>query len=352
MHSDGGLRRLIAQASRERWPALGMAALVAAAVGVLAALTMGGAIGSSSSTVYTTMTGSALGTGRPIATQPTKKTGKAAGEAPSVLDLVHDPGLQGLAARAFDRIVMGKISFNHPTSMRIGDATRIQARIAKTPTKELTEGFAGPGPIKLEGIAVSTLVRVTLLGDAFHIEALSTADQPVLSTGYTQWEWSVTPRRTGMQSLYLRVTLRLQIPNHGTEFLDRVVYSEPIRVAVNPIYAVTQFTGDNWQWMLGTTAPVAALAGLVRGYIRRRRRPESHVEAGPATGTAVGPNNSADPPGDGNSALENLVNRQEDLTLERGMAALAEQELEEIDPSLQHGPKIAPIHEDHDRPDG
>jgi hypothetical protein len=259
----------------------------------VAALTIGGPV--SSSTATTTPTGSALGTG-PIATRTTRTTGQAANEAPAVLDLVHDPGVQGLAARAFDRIVRGKISFNHPSSMRIGDTVRIQARIAKTPTKDFAQGFAGPGPIKVEGIEVSTLVRVALIGDAFQIEPLSTADQPVLNTGYTQWDWSVTPKRSGIQSLYLRVTLRLQIPNHGTEFLDRVVFSETIRVAVNPLYAMKQFTATYWQWFVGAP-PVAALVGYLQRYIRRRRRAESHEGARSRQGLAVVPTaSSADPP--------------------------------------------------------
>jgi hypothetical protein len=33
------------------------------------------------------------------------------------------------------------------------------------------------------------------------------------------------------------------------------------------------------------------------------------------------------------------------------MAPLSEEELEEVHPSLQHGPEVTAVHEDHDRPD-
>jgi len=192
------------------------------------------------------------------------------------LDLHTDPNLRGLAARAFDQVVRGKIAFNQPTSMRVGEAAHIEARIARTSAEELTEGFSGSGAVHVKDVEVSPFLRVALLGNAFEIEPLSTEDQLLLDGGYTQWQWSVVPKHSGTQYLFLRVTLRLEIPNHGTEFLDRIVLTQPIQVAVNPIFMVKQFASANWQWVFGTATPAAAVVGIV-SYVRRRRRTADSV---------------------------------------------------------------------------
>jgi hypothetical protein len=206
------------------------AALAASALGIVFAQVASSPVAhgvSRASQTYVISTDLAVGASRPYRTTPPTSSPRP----PSVLDLSTDAGVQGLAAQAFDRVVMGKIAFSRPVSMRLGNAAKIQARISKVSSEELTEGLEGKGRIELKDIQVSTLVRVVLLGDAFHVESLSTQDQPILGSGYTQWEWSVTPRRSGTQFLYLRVTLRLEIPNHGTEFLDRTVLTEPTRVS-------------------------------------------------------------------------------------------------------------------------
>ena len=184
--------------------------------------------------------------------------------------LGKDPGLQDLAAEVFDEIVIGKIAFNAPDRMRVGDDTRIQVRIGKTETCDLVRGFEGPGAIKVKDVQVGTLLRVVLFGNEFNIKPLSTQDQPVLDRGYTQWEWSVTPQKSGIHTLYIRVTLRIKIPNQDTEYLDRPVLSEPITVDVNPLFTARKFVEANWQWAAGSLTP-AAIGAAVWQYVRRRR---------------------------------------------------------------------------------
>lgn len=232
----------------------------------------GNAGGAGSPTSTTVLRPSDGARGKPEPAEPSSECHPAAGAAARdvPLDPGTDLGLKGLAAQAFDKIVVGKIAFNRPDSMRVGNVARMQVRIAKTATCDLVRNFVGPGEVQLKDVEVSTLLRVALIGEDFHIEALSTQDQPVLDRGFTQWDWNVTPEASGVHYLYVRVTLRLKIPNSGTEFLDRTVLTEPIRVAVNPLYSAKRFASANWQWAVGGLTPTAAVIGLW-GLIRTRR---------------------------------------------------------------------------------
>jgi hypothetical protein len=203
--------------------------------------------------------------------------------------------VKGLAAEAFDTVVMGKVAFNHPTSMRVGEATHIQARIARSAPDDLAEGLAGPGPVVVRGIEVSRYIRVKLLGPAFEITPLSSDDQLLFDKGYTQWEWSVIPKRSGRQYLYLRVTLRLDIPEHGPELVDRTVLNERIPVAVNLPYAIQQFVGANWQWAAGGATPIAVIVALGR-YLRRRRDATDAPSSDSRDGQKAAGGPSAEPP--------------------------------------------------------
>jgi hypothetical protein len=203
--------------------------------------------------------------------------------------------VKGLAAKAFDTVVMGKVAFNRPASMRVGEVTQIQARIARTAPDDLAEGLPGPGPVVVRGIEVSRYIRVKLLGPAFDITPLSSDDQLLFDEGYTQWEWSVIPKRSGRQYLYLRITLRLDIPKHGPELVDRAVLNEPIPVAVNVPYAVQQFVAGNWQWAAGGATPIAVIVGVGRYLRRRRDTTDARSSTGPDGQKAAG-GPSAEPP--------------------------------------------------------
>jgi hypothetical protein len=230
-----------------------------------------------------------------LATGTTHGSGSGGGGKPPPTTAAPLPDIKGLAAKAFDTVVMGKVAFNRPTSMRVGEATHIQARIARTAPDDLAEGLGGPGPVVVRGIEVSRYIRVKLLGPAFEITPLSSEDQLLFDEGYTQWEWSVIPKRSGRQYLYLRITLRLDIPEHGPELVDRTVLNERIPVAVNLPYAIQKFVAANWQWAAGGATPIAVIVGLGR-YLRRRRDTTDARSSDGADGQKAAGGPSAEPP--------------------------------------------------------
>jgi hypothetical protein len=100
----------------------------------------------------------------------------------------------------------GQIEFNPPLKMQQFRKERIEVRISQSLTEELVKDLRGRGYPIIEDIKVSPLMKAVLVGDTFRIETHSEAIQPILSEGYTQWEWDVVPQRYGNRTLNLTVS--------------------------------------------------------------------------------------------------------------------------------------------------
>ena len=148
------------------------------------------------------------------------------------------PDLSETVENELKKLTLGRILFNVPQEMKVGTKERVEVRIAKNFTENLSTGLRGHGIPQIEEIKVNTLMGVRLNGDNFDIKALSHEEQIVAGDGFTQWDWNVTPLKSGIQSLLLTVTLRIKIPNYGEERKDYPVFERRIKVKVNPPYAI------------------------------------------------------------------------------------------------------------------
>lgn len=150
------------------------------------------------------------------------------------------------------RLTPGLVLFNPPQEMKVGIKERVEVRITKTITEDLTEGLRGSGVPHIEEIRVNTLMGVRLNGDNFDIKALSHEEQVVVGKGFTQWDWDVVPLDSGDQLLSLVITVRIRIPNYGEERKDYPVLDRQIKVKVNPAYTIKNFIKSYWKWITGT----------------------------------------------------------------------------------------------------
>lgn len=162
------------------------------------------------------------------------------------------PELSDIVENEIKKLTPGRILFNPPTEMKVGVKERVEARIAKTITEDLSKGLKGRGLPQIEEIRVNTLMEVRLSGDNFDIKSLSDMDQIVTREGFTQWDWYVMPLKSGVQSLLLTVTVRIKIPNYDEERKNYPVFERKIKVKVNPPFTIKKFIESYWQWIIGT----------------------------------------------------------------------------------------------------
>jgi hypothetical protein len=114
-----------------------------------------------------------------------------------------------------------------------------------------------------------------------------------------------------------------------------------LAIVTNP--PATAFrTIPSWVAIASTAVPLAMAAVVLLGLLHAL---PTAVEGERAHGTVI-PRESR-----GNDALQNPVDREDDLAPERSMAPLPQQELEGTHLSLQHSPEVDPVHEHRDRPD-
>lgn len=185
---------------------------------------------------------------------------------------------QGAVEVALDSVLRnlppGRVLFDAPDAMRVAERERIVVRISRDLKGDISEGLrtSGVSDIDVDVLdQVSPLMSATLDGSSFDIRPLSSEDQPVAETGFTQWEWDVTPKESGTQVLQLRLSLRIALPERTDERKSIPVEEKFIRVHVNLPNTVQSFWGNNWKWVLGTGSPVlVALGWAARKIVKRK----------------------------------------------------------------------------------
>lgn len=167
-----------------------------------------------------------------------------------------------LLRREFARLTLGRILYNPPEQMSVGQRERVEVRISPSLTTTLTEDLKGSGAPRVEQLQVSSFMKVRLLGEGFAITPLSSEEQAVVGEGYTQWAWDVTPQRAGDLTLVLIVTARVKMQGYPDEQKDLQMPKRHIKVRVNPAHVVSSFIGDNRDWLIPSVViPLALWVG-------------------------------------------------------------------------------------------
>lgn len=137
--------------------------------------------------------------------------------------------------QAFAELDPGWFSLDAPSEMQLGVAVKISAGAIRSPQNDdagraQLEATLEHDRAQLEAAPLGRLVRVELIPDSeedFQVRALSTVEQPVLSTEITRWEWLVTPRRPGDAK-----ALRVVATNLADVNGQRVGKSRPVKTLV------------------------------------------------------------------------------------------------------------------------
>jgi hypothetical protein len=155
----------------------------------------------------------------------------------------------------------GVILYNPPERMRVGETDRVEVRISRELSDGIRQGLRGRGVPRVETLLVGTFMKAELRGEAFDVIPIGSDIQPVLTTGFAEWRWDVTPKVSGTHPLYLVVT----IVHEGTTLPQPPPFERRIEVAVNPMH----WLKSNWEKLLGA---LIGVVGLVEAY--RRLRPK------------------------------------------------------------------------------
>lgn len=161
----------------------------------------------------------------------------------------------------WNNLPKGKLIYNPPPEMKLGVKERIEVRITKDLTKDLTNGLKGKGIPQEEEIKVSPHMTVHLDGDeAFEIKRLFTKESRAIVGDYTQWDWDVTPLKSGIQKLMLFINAKIEISNYLFRWIEFPILEKEINIKINYNYKIKRFLETYWQWIIATTI---ALSGAI-----------------------------------------------------------------------------------------
>jgi tetratricopeptide (TPR) repeat protein len=212
---------------------------------------------------------SAIGTPAPAPSEAWSSgwgAGKAVGAAPAKIAVpppaVSMPGASDLIEQALKQLVPVRMLFNPPEEMQVGVTERVEARIGKGSTVELSTELKGRGLAQTERIQVGTFMKARLRGANFDVKLLSHEEQVVAESDFTQWAWDVTPLKAGSQVLSMLITVRIKLPDDGEEAKDYPVFDKQIKVRVNLQHTIAGLIRRYWQWL----ASAVIIPVLVWGY--------------------------------------------------------------------------------------
>ena len=166
----------------------------------------------------------------------------------------------------------GSASLIIPERMRMGEMSPVYARVFLPSSEDMAEQLeaeiAADLPEDYQAVPFETKVnakmRAILSGSSFDIIPLS-GDQFTSPDEITEWEWEVTPRKSGEQTLRLTLRVLVEVEGLGEETWS-TTQSKTVAVDVNPAYSVRSFFSNYWQWIIsGILIPlVPFIYSLVR----------------------------------------------------------------------------------------
>ena len=153
---------------------------------------------------------------------------------------------------------MGWIAYSVPDNMKTFKTYSVKVRISKKSNgqnkavlilgdDDAINNSEYPSLATIDDIKISGEMTAELRGDsdAFSIKSLSTESQNIDNESYTEWEWTVTPKRSGESPL--KLVIKVKNVNK-----DIVVFNKGIKVKTNVSVAVEGFFDGNWQWLMTT----------------------------------------------------------------------------------------------------
>lgn len=142
----------------------------------------------------------------------------------------------------------GYITYYIPDTMKVGQSYRIELRISKYNTVELSIGLDTNRVQRNIRIGSKMEAKLIDVDNVFRINSTNTPEQTVeMDKSYTTWVWHVVPLKAGRHELKLLVTIK-----QNDIVKDVPVYEDKVYVQASPIFTIWGFIKENWHYILGT----------------------------------------------------------------------------------------------------
>ena len=165
----------------------------------------------------------------------------------------------------------GQIAYAPQREMRQGVESSVTARVGRGQVPGLQAGVpAEEGKVEVQPIQVSMKMTARLEYDETEFKVIPKEPSEKVLVDMVEWRWRVTPLKTGLRHLNLRLTGQVKLPDGSQGSMDVPVKEAVISVRVNPSYLVGRFVGQNWQWIIGGPVGLLAIAAWLRSRLGKR----------------------------------------------------------------------------------
>jgi hypothetical protein len=189
-----------------------------------------------------------------------------------------------------------------PKELRYGTTRRIRLSISPE-TREVFEkirqknaAVAEASESNIECVSVTTEMKATL--GSLHDLDISSRDEsvkPLFRDESTVWEWYVTGKPEGRQSLYLDLSYKVSPPHQDARFLSHEppLLEKAILVESTPVQNLSGFVGGDWlsfsDFIVALVSSILVPVALVLLRRRRKRLSSIPTEQQPAEPKDEGP---------------------------------------------------------------
>lgn len=159
----------------------------------------------------------------------------------------------------------GRVIYQIPSDMKVGKQYIVFLRISRNKNEvEIVNGLSGE--VISSVIPTSNTMSVELIDPSnsdrkiFHIAPVNSNIQSVYEgISFTEWVWTVTPIRSGTSNL--KIIIKIVENNIPIE----KVYSQEVKIKVNPTLQVWMFIEKWWMWIITTI-----LIPSISWYVKKR----------------------------------------------------------------------------------
>ncbi len=152
------------------------------------------------------------------------------------------------------RLFSEHMEFRCPVPLKVGSAVRVALMVSTLPrslTVEATDSEQVEHPPWR--LSLSPVIKVNLAARSVDIKPMSKAQKVLREDGPVEWSWRVIPRRAGLKTVHLWVTVTVLV-NGKDEIVDNLVIDRELRIDPDFFYTVRRFFGRYWKWAVGGAA--------------------------------------------------------------------------------------------------
>jgi hypothetical protein len=190
------------------------------------------------------------------------------------------PSSEAAAIDTLNQIIktlpQGHVALNAPAVAKVGEAQAAEALLSLVKTEDQLKAALPPSGQTVSGaLGVAAKMSATLDGGAaFDVTPAGPQDHLISSQQDTEWDWTVTPKLSGQQTLKLTVDAVLTVAGQtGTVRIASL--AKTVSVSVTALGWLERFKRmfEDVSWLWGIP-PIAAGFGWLWAWVRRRNKPD------------------------------------------------------------------------------